>query len=99
MQTGLVHVSGAKGLDNIMLRVEYQTIRKLPKTEAVFFCLHTYADPLMDLRKAPKAAEMMRRSLDTLTLPTLRYRDLDDPKVRKEVRDFLEECSGLIVPE
>jgi hypothetical protein len=97
VQTGLVHVSGAKGLDNIALRVEYQTIRKLPKTNAVFFCLHTYADSLMDLRKAPKAAEMMKRSLDTLALPTLRYRDLDDPKTRNEVRNFLLQCSELII--
>ncbi len=97
VQTGLVHVSGAKGLDNIMLRVEYQTVRKLPKTGAVFFCLHTFADPLMDLQKAPKAAEAMKRSLDTLTKPTLRYRDLDNPKVRTEIRDFLEESSKLIV--
>lgn len=97
VQTGLVHVSGAKGLDDIMLRVEYQTIRKLPKTNSIFFCLHTFADPLMDLKRAPKAADMMNRSMNTMTMPTLKYRDLDNDETRKEIKDFLEECKKLFV--
>ena len=92
LTTALVNASAAKNVAEMAVRVEYQSILKLPKTDTVVFCLHTYMDPLTSLRKAPRAAEMMARGIRSFNYPTLRYRDINFEGPRRMLLDFLDSC-------
>lgn len=49
--------------DRVSLRVEYQTLRRLPKSRAIVFTVRSYVDPLRCLEAAPKAAAALGANL------------------------------------
>ncbi|HXV31147.1 MAG TPA: DUF3445 domain-containing protein [Sinorhizobium sp.] len=74
---------GAKAValaeDGTFIRVERQTLRKLPETGAIVFTIRIYSDPLAALRKRPDAAALARSfiaQLGELTLPEAAYKGL-----------------------
>lgn len=61
------------------IRVERQTLRKLPRTGAIVFTIRIYSDPLAALRRRPDAAALARAFMDQineLTLPQAAYKGL-----------------------
>jgi dimethylamine monooxygenase subunit A len=65
--------------DGTFLRVERQTLRKLPETGAIVFTIRIYSDPLAALGKRPDAAALAHAfiaQLNELTLPQAAYKGL-----------------------
>ena len=63
------------------LRVEYQSVRRLPQSGMLVFTIHTYSDPLRDLARAPKAAAVLRLALLALDGAKRKYRGMTDAYV------------------
>lgn len=45
----------SKTVEDIEIRTELQSLRRLPRTQAIVFAVRTYMNPLTDLEKEPKA--------------------------------------------
>jgi hypothetical protein len=93
LRTPVTSCSEAACAEDLDLRVEYQTIRKLPRTSTVVFSVHTYVNPLASVRNAPRAAQMMLRGISDMTEETLKYRDMDCSITRNMIIRFLELCA------
>jgi dimethylamine monooxygenase subunit A len=59
------------------VRVERQTLRRLPATRAVAFSIHTYSDPLSSLITDLAAAEALLALLRSYSPERLRYSEMD----------------------
>lgn len=65
--------------DRTYVRIERQTLRKLPETGAIAFTIRIYSDPLTALRNRPDAARLALSfiaQLRELTLPQAAYKGL-----------------------
>ncbi|AUX77864.1 MULTISPECIES: heme-dependent oxidative N-demethylase family protein [Sinorhizobium] len=65
--------------DGTFIRVERQTLRKLPRTGAIVFTIRIYSDPVAALRNRPDAAALARvfiGQLNDLTPPQAAYKGL-----------------------
>lgn len=58
------------------LRVERQTLTRLPKTGAILFTIHTYQVPVGEIAADPLAAQKMMRVLTTTPVEMLAYKGL-----------------------
>lgn len=74
------------------IRVERQTLTRLPRTRAVAFSLHTYSDPLSVLTGDPPAAAAMLRLLEDYADERWHYTEMD--LVRAPLLAYLRRCSG-----
>jgi hypothetical protein len=61
-----------------MLRVERQTLRRLPVTQAVLFTIRTYLAPLRQVAESPEAAARLGDSLRTASPELVRYKGWTD---------------------
>ena len=55
------------GLDKIFIRMESQTLRKLPRTGMILFTIRTYAEPLSRWATMPGAVASLLEMLDGMT--------------------------------
>lgn len=81
--------------DPVVMRVERQTLRKLPKTGALAFTIRISLDPLEKLQGHPRQAEIALSLVDqieALTPEQLDYKGLTREKIR--VIERLKELSG-----
>lgn len=65
--------------DSAFIRIERQTLRKLPETGAIVFTIRIYSDPLALLRQRPDAAALalsFAEQLRALDLPQAAYKGL-----------------------
>lgn len=65
--------------ERTFIRIERQTLRKLPQSGAIVFTIRIYSDPLTMLRRRPDAATLARafvEQLRALTLPQAAYKGL-----------------------
>jgi len=74
------------------MRVERQTLRRLPETRAVAFGIHTYSDPLSSLMKDPAALMALLSLLRKYSAARLQYTEMD--AVQAAVVAWLETLSG-----
>jgi hypothetical protein len=58
------------------LRVERQTLRRLPESGAVVFTIRTYVHRMLDVVDTAERREMARRTLETLPADLVRYRGM-----------------------
>jgi hypothetical protein len=73
--------------ERLFIRVERQTLSRLPASGAVAFSLHTYSDPLSVLEADPHAARSMLRLLEGYSDSRWRYSEMDI--VREPLLDYL----------
>jgi dimethylamine monooxygenase subunit A len=71
----------------LFIRVERQTLSRLPDSRAVAFSLHTYSDPLSVLEADPQAARSMLRLLQEYSESRWHYSEMDI--VREPLLDYL----------
>jgi dimethylamine monooxygenase subunit A len=76
----------------LQVRVERQTLRRLPVTRAVAFSIHTYSDPLSSLIADPVAAGALLALLRGYSSTRLKYSEMD--AVRAAVIEWLETLPG-----
>jgi dimethylamine monooxygenase subunit A len=69
-------ISAANAGAEVWLRVERQTLVRLPRTAAVVFGIRVHADPLGDLAGDPDALGRLERSLRAMPEPTWDYKGL-----------------------
>ena len=55
------------GIDEIFIRMESQTLRKLPRTGMILFTIRTYAEPLSRWAAMPGAAASLLETLEGMT--------------------------------
>jgi hypothetical protein len=75
--------------DQAVVRVERQTLTKLPETSAIVFTIRIYLDPISLFRNHPdgtRLAGALANQLEGLTEPQLRYKGLDRQRSRLVAR-------------
>jgi hypothetical protein len=60
----------------LFMRVERQTLRRLPETRAVAFSIHTYSDPLASLASDPTSLAALFRLLKSYPPERLQYNEM-----------------------
>ena len=65
------------GIDEISIRMESQTLRKLPKSGMVLFTIRTYAEPLSRWAAMPGAVPSLLEMLDGMTPQMRDYKGFD----------------------
>jgi hypothetical protein len=89
------HANTASALQNVMvqlraaperagellwIRVERQTLSRLPETNAVAFSIHTYSDPLLSIANDAASVRGMLTLLQTYSPQRLRYSEMEQIK-------------------
>lgn len=64
--------------DRLFLRVERQTLRRMPETGAILFTIRTYVDPLPGIIDTAEAAQALIARLTDMPDPLARYKNLED---------------------
>jgi dimethylamine monooxygenase subunit A len=67
----------ARAGELLFIRVERQTLCRLPESKGVAFSLHTYSDPLSSLESDPGSASAMLRLLETYAEERWHYSEMD----------------------
>jgi dimethylamine monooxygenase subunit A len=62
--------------EHLWIRVERQTLRRLPQTEAILFAIRTYVYPLSLLEQHPTAAAGFAQVLDQVPTPMQAYKNI-----------------------
>ena len=88
-EEGKVFASKGRDPATLWLYTEHQTIRRLPVSRHLLFTVRPFKDPLSRLSRAPKAADVLSRTIGTLSESQLRYKDLDDEAHRDRVVSYL----------
>ncbi|HEY2683917.1 MAG TPA: DUF3445 domain-containing protein [Steroidobacteraceae bacterium] len=82
---GIHHFAGGGDAKHIFLRVERQTLRKLPRSRDVVFTIRTHLNPLSTLEHHPerkRLAAAMMGQIDALSPQQLAYKGLADEHER-----------------
>jgi len=59
------------------MRVERQTIRKLPLSDSVLFTIRVYVDPILSLLEDKRLLENLQLALENLSGPMKKYKSID----------------------
>jgi len=78
----------------LFIRVERQTLSRLPESRAVAFSLHTYSDPLASLESDPDGARAMLGLLESYSEARWRYTEMDI--VREPLLDYLRKMAATV---
>lgn len=92
-QQELQALSQMKDIRERFLKVEYQTIRRLPRTRYLLFTVRTFVDPMSALERLPtssKAAETLAASIRGMSFPTLKYKGIESEQARQATLDYLD---------
>jgi hypothetical protein len=72
------------------LKVEYQTIRRLPRTQNLLFTVKTMADPISSLEEVPQAASCLARSIRGMSTEMRAYKGIESDETCVAVLDYLD---------
>ena len=72
------------------LRVEYQTFRRLPRTNYLLFTIKTMSDPMYELEKVPSAAACLARSIRGMSPKMRVYKGIEDDRTCDAVLSYLD---------
>jgi hypothetical protein len=75
---------------DIFLKVEYQTIRRLPTTGYLLFTVKTMADPLYSLEELPNAARCLAASIRGMSPSMRAYKGIPDKVACQLLLDYLD---------
>jgi hypothetical protein len=86
----------AEKVRDIFLKVEYQTIRRLPTTGYLLFTVKTMADPLHSLEQVPNAAKCLAASIRGMSPSMRAYKGIPDKLACQLLLDYLD---SIVPPE
>jgi dimethylamine monooxygenase subunit A len=69
-------VSAERAGEQLWLRVERQTLRRLPRSGDVVFGIHTHVDPLAEAIDSPEAARALAARIREMPEPMARYKSI-----------------------
>jgi hypothetical protein len=81
-------IDAANAGERVWIRMESQTLQRLPRTGAVLFTIRVLRTPLCTLEKDPTTARAMAASLRTMSDAFLLYKSF--PPIREAVYGYLE---------
>lgn len=61
-------------IDDIKIRHERQTLRRLPKSRAILFAVRTYLTPLLDLQDEPESIKELLGSIREMPAEMAKYK-------------------------
>mmetsp|Transcript_1276 Transcript_1276/g.1632 ORF Transcript_1276/g.1632 Transcript_1276/m.1632 type:complete len:413 (-) Transcript_1276:212-1450(-) len=76
------------------LKVEYQTIRRLPSTGYLLFTVKNMVDPLPALEEVPKAAACLAASIRGMGSAMRKYKGIEDDATCDAVLSYLDSIGG-----
>jgi hypothetical protein len=76
------------------LKVEYQTIRRLPKSGYLLFTVKTMADRMDSLEDVPAAAKCLATSIRGMSAAMQGYKGIEDEPTCEAVLAYLDDISG-----
>jgi len=76
------------------LRVECQSIRRLPRTRHILFSIHTYSNQLRTLAHAPGAASVLKRVVESLDGERIKYRGMNNAEWNSRVVSLLQQFAA-----
>lgn len=79
--------------ERVSLRVEYQTLRRLPATRAIAFTVRSYVDPLQSLEAAPGAAAALAANLRRRYKGSFFYFALGRAQSQQALLEYLDSVS------
>ena len=84
----------AAGLGNMLFcKIEFQTLRRLPLSNAVLFTVHTYVEPFH--RLTPNAAKHLATSITIAQHHDIAvYKNLTDPDITNDILNYLNDVSS-----
>ena len=85
-------MTAANAGQTLFLRVERQTLRRLPRTEAVLFGIRVHVYPLASAVAVPDTAARLAEAVRALPEATLRYKSL--LPIRQALLDWLDAKAG-----
>jgi dimethylamine monooxygenase subunit A len=77
-------------VEAMFLKVEYQTIRRLPTSGYLLFTVKTMADPMSSLKQTPKAAACLAESIRGMSQTMRVYKGIQTNEVCKVVLKYLD---------
>jgi hypothetical protein len=77
------------------LKVEYQTIRRLPKTGYLLFTVKTMADPMYALEKLPLASSCLAASIRGMSPAMRKYKGIEDDMTCQAVLQYLDSIEEM----
>ncbi|CAB9528469.1 Protein of unknown function (DUF3445) [Seminavis robusta] len=81
------------------LKVEYQTIRRLPKSGYLLFTVKTMADPMSSLEQTPKAAACLAKSIRGMSSTMRVYKGIQNDDICKVVLEYLDSIAVVVVDQ
>ena len=79
---------------SMFLKVEYETIRRLPKSRYILFTIKSMCDPLSALEQLPMAAACLAKSIRGMSTDMHKYKGIDSDQVCRAVLKYLDRISG-----
>jgi hypothetical protein len=79
-----------EGVKAKFVRVEYQTFRRLPRTNYLLFTIKTMSDPMYELEKVPSAAACLARSIRGMSPKMRVYKGIQDDQTCDAVLSYLD---------
>ena len=67
--------------DRLFIRVERQTIRRLPETGAIVFTIRVHVNPLLSIKKDLPLLTDFNQALENLTADMKRYKSIDQIEI------------------
>ncbi|CAB9501718.1 Protein of unknown function (DUF3445) [Seminavis robusta] len=81
-------------VQGIFLKVEYQTIRRLPASGYLLFTAKTMTDPMSSLEHTPKAAACLAKSIRGMSPAMRAYKGIENDEICKVVLEYLDSIAG-----
>ena len=78
------------------INVEYQTIRRLTRSNYLLFTVKTMKDPLSSLEALPVAAECLASSFRGMSLSLLKYKGIENKKIRDVILCYLDSIASRL---
>jgi dimethylamine monooxygenase subunit A len=72
------------------LKVEYETIRRLPKTRYILFTIKSMCDPLYELEKLPMASACLAASIRGMSTDMRKYKGIDNDETCEAILQYLD---------
>jgi hypothetical protein len=87
-----IEVTPENAPERLWVRVERQTLRRLPGTGTVLFTIHTFVRPLAEVAADPLAAQALADRLDEMPDAMLAYKNM--AAMRPALRAYLRAAAG-----
>ena len=84
---------GKISVADTFLKVEYQTIRRLPKSQYLLFTVRTMVDELSSLSSVPLAAACLAKSIRGMSPAMHQYKGIDNQDICDSILSYLDSIS------